>query len=458
MLLQQMISKSKNLSPLFCKYNLPCKRKKTNRAPKGFQYLPKNYLWDEIPEPKTHCDVTGWNINSKRTGVIAQKICMMTAHNEYLQTFPVTILHVDDNIVTQIKTEDKEGFYSIQVGAGERKIKNTKKPQLGHYANVPNLKKPKRLLEEFRVTKESVVPIGTKLFAQHFIPGQFVDIRGKTVGKGFQGAMKRWGFGGGPASHGASKSHRSLGSTGACQDPGRVWKGKKMAGRMGHKNRTVKNLFLWKIDTKMNLLYVKGSVPGKPGTWLRVIDAKNKKYPKEEIPPFPTFQPKEGEEYPIDLQAKMKPMKSVDDYNIDYQEDDIESFNLSFEYADEQEAKRLAKIKDIVEKRKKTQEEQATQKIENRKKEKQKRKEKRKEKRALLKERDEEHYIKEQELLKKELEEDELLNQELENDNEYDDDEYDTEEDVDEEEEEENNNKDEENKDNEKNEAEDLFK
>lgn len=172
---------------------------------------------------------------------------------------------------------DKPGHFALQLGAGSKKPKQLTRAALGHFA--AHGVSPKRVLSEFPVSEDAMLPAGTKLGASHFVPGQHVDVQGRTIGKGFQGPMKRWGFAGLPASHGTTKKHRAHGSIGNSQDPGRVWKGKKMAGRMGNRKRTVQNVFVYKVDPERNLLYVKGQVPGKAGLFLKVRDALRKPPP-----------------------------------------------------------------------------------------------------------------------------------------------------------------------------------
>lgn len=199
----------------------------------------------------------------------------------------MTVLQLDKCEVVQVKTADKHGYTALQMGVGGMKEKNVTKPLYGHFASAGVA--PKRLLMEFRISEDAVIPAGTEISALHFVPGQHVDVCGTSVGKGMQGVMKLHNFKGQRATHGVSKTHRHAGSTGQCQDPGRVFKGKKMAGRMGGKRVTNRNLWVYKIDPDRNLLYVKGTVPGKPGGFVRVTDARDQKFEDGNPPPFPTF-------------------------------------------------------------------------------------------------------------------------------------------------------------------------
>ncbi|CAM6087683.1 unnamed protein product [Calypogeia fissa] len=230
---------------------------------------------------------------SRRTGVVAIKCGMTAEWDRWGSRIPVTVLWVDDNQVTQVKTEGKEGHYALQVGAGQKKPKQLSKPELGHFIaqGVPL----KRKLVEFRVSEDGLLPVGTSINVRHFVPGQYIDVAGITTGKGFQGGMKRWGFSGMPASHGASLSHRSIGSTGGRQDPGKVFKGKKMPGQMGAKRTTIKNIWVYRIDPARNLMWVKGQIPGHAGNFVELRDAVFNK-PDPSSLPFPTFFPSPGED------------------------------------------------------------------------------------------------------------------------------------------------------------------
>lgn len=218
-----------------------------------------------------------------RTGVLAQKVGMTRIFDEQGRHVPVTVLQLDACQVVDVRTEDKDGYTAVQVGAGRAKAKNTTKPMRGHFAKSKVA--PKAKLGEFRVSPDALLEPGQELTASHFVPGQFVDATGTSFGRGFSGVMKRHNFSGLRATHGVSAVHRSMGSTGQMQDPGRVFKGKKMAGRMGDRTVTTQNLKIISVDEGRNLLLVQGNVPGKEGGWLRIRDARKKALP--EGAPYP---------------------------------------------------------------------------------------------------------------------------------------------------------------------------
>jgi len=206
-----------------------------------------------------------------RTGVIAKKLGMTRFFDEDGAHVPVTVLSLDGCQVTAQRTQAKDGYVALQLGAGAKKAKNTSQAMRGHFAKA--LVEPKRILAEFRVEEADLIEVGAEFTADHFVPGQKVDIQGVTVGKGFAGAIKRWHFGGLRATHGVSVSHRSHGSTGQRQDPGKVFKNKKMAGHLGQDNITTQNITVWRVDVERGLILVKGAVPGAEGSYVKVRDA-----------------------------------------------------------------------------------------------------------------------------------------------------------------------------------------
>ncbi|MEL6978281.1 MAG: 50S ribosomal protein L3 [Pseudomonadota bacterium] len=212
-----------------------------------------------------------------RSGVIAQKLGMTRVFSEDGRQTPVTVLRMDSVQVVAQRTEERDGYSAVQLGAGFAKAKNVTQPQRGHFAKASVA--PKRKVVEFRVSADNLIDVGAELSAEHFLPGQHVDVSGTSVGKGFAGAMKRHNFGGLRASHGVSISHRAHGSTGQCQDPGKVFKGKKMAGHMGAARVTVQNLEVVKTDAERGLIMVKGAVPGPKGGWVMVRDAVKRAMP-----------------------------------------------------------------------------------------------------------------------------------------------------------------------------------
>ncbi len=227
-----------------------------------------------------------------RSGVIAKKLGMTRMFDEFGQHVPVTVLQLDAVQVVAQKTREKDGYNALQLGYGKAKVKRTSKALRGHFAKAKV--EPKRRLVEFRVSDEAMLDVGREIRASHFVPGQYVDVAGRSIGKGFAGGMKRHNFSGLEATHGVSISHRSHGSTGQCQDPGKVFKGKKMAGHMGDARVTTQNLEVVSIDEDRNLILVKGAVPGAKNGYVEVRDALKKALPDEV--PFPTSEIKAAEE------------------------------------------------------------------------------------------------------------------------------------------------------------------
>jgi large subunit ribosomal protein L3 len=214
-----------------------------------------------------------------RTGLIAQKMGMTRVFSEDGNHVPVTVLKVDNCQVVAVRTNDKDGYTAVQLGVGKAKVKNVTKPMRGHFAKAKV--EPKRRLVEFRVSDKGMIEVGAELSVEHFLPGQIVDVAGTSIGKGFAGVMKRWNFSGLEASHGVSISHRSPGSTGQRQDPGRTFPGKKMAGHLGDKRITVQNLTVVSTDAARGLLMIRGAVPGANGGYVLVTDAKKRKAPTD---------------------------------------------------------------------------------------------------------------------------------------------------------------------------------
>lgn len=215
----------------------------------------------------------------ERTGLIAKKVGMTRVYREDGEHLPVTVMQLDNCQVVGQRSVDKHGYTALQLGAGEKKSKRVNKAERGFFAaaNVA----PKSKLVEFRIDEENLIDVGAELSAEHFIAGQRVDVTGTTIGKGFAGAMKRHNFGGLRATHGVSISHRSHGSTGQCQDPGKVFKGKKMAGHMGARRRTTQNIEVVRTDVDRGLILLKGAVPGPKGGWVLIKDAVKKALPED---------------------------------------------------------------------------------------------------------------------------------------------------------------------------------
>ena len=218
-----------------------------------------------------------------RSGILAKKVGMTRLFMEDGKQIPVTVLQLDGLQVVGNRTSDKDGYTAVTLGAGTAKVKRGSQAMRGHFA--AQKVEPKRKLVEFRVTEDNLIGVGEEISAEHFLAGQKVDVSGTSIGKGFAGAMKRHNFGGLRASHGVSISHRSRGSTGQCQDPGKVFKGKKMAGHMGAARVTTQNLEVVKTDADRGLIMIKGAVPGSKGGWVTVKDAVKKKLP--DGVPFP---------------------------------------------------------------------------------------------------------------------------------------------------------------------------
>jgi len=226
-----------------------------------------------------------------RSGVIAQKVGMTRLFTEAGAHVSVTVLRLANCQVVGHRTKEKNGYVALQLGSGSRKVKNVTKAERGNFA-VAKVE-PKRKVTEFRVSEDAMIPVGAEITADHFVPGQFVDVTGTSIGKGFAGGMKRWNFGGLRASHGVSISHRSIGSTGGRQDPGKTFKNKKMPGHMGVERITTLNLKIAQVDVERGLILIEGSVPGAKGGWITVRDAV-KKAPPKDLPKPGKFRLAEG--------------------------------------------------------------------------------------------------------------------------------------------------------------------
>jgi large subunit ribosomal protein L3 len=214
-----------------------------------------------------------------RSGVIAQKVGMTRVFTDAGEHLSVTVLRLANCQVVAHRTKDKNGYIALQLGSGTRKVRNVGKAERGHFA-VAKVE-PKRKLAEFRVGENELIPVGAEITADHFVVGQFVDVTGTSVGKGFAGGMKRWNFGGLRATHGVSVSHRSIGSTGGRQDPGKTFKNKKMPGHMGVDRVTTLNLKVVQTDVERGLILVEGAVPGSKGGWITLRDAVKKALHKD---------------------------------------------------------------------------------------------------------------------------------------------------------------------------------
>jgi len=244
-----------------------------------------------------------------RSGVIAQKVGMTRVFTDAGNHVPVTVLKLGQCQVIGHRAKDKNGYVALQLGAGARKVKNMSKAERGHFAAAKV--EPKRKLVEFRVSEDALIPVGAEITADHFVVGQYVDVTGTSIGKGFAGPMKRWNFGGLRASHGVSVSHRSHGSTGGRQDPGKTFKNKKMAGHMGVERVTTLNLRVVQTDIERGLILVEGAVPGAKGGWISVRDAVKKALPKDAPKPG-KFREAGAEIQPVEKPAE-KPASTQDE-------------------------------------------------------------------------------------------------------------------------------------------------
>jgi large subunit ribosomal protein L3 len=227
-----------------------------------------------------------------RSGVIAQKMGMTRLFTEAGEHVPVTVLRLGQCQVVGHRTGEKNGYVALQLGAGSRKVNRVSKAERGHFAIAKV--EPKRKLAEFRVNEDELIPVGAEITADHFVAGQYVDVTGTSIGKGFAGGMKRWNFGGLRATHGVSISHRSIGSTGGRQDPGKTFKNKKMPGHMGVERVTTLNLRVMQTDVERGLILVEGAVPGAKGGWITVRDAVKKKLPEGVPTPGKFRLPEDG--------------------------------------------------------------------------------------------------------------------------------------------------------------------
>lgn len=229
-----------------------------------------------------------------RTGLIAQKLGMSRVFTGEGNHVAVTVLRVDNCQVVAQRTPDKDGYTALQLGVGAAKVKNVTKPQRGHFAKAKV--EPKAKIVEFRVSEDALVPVGAEITAAHFVPGQYVDVTGTSIGKGFAGGMKRHNFHGLRASHGVSVSHRSLGSTGQRQSPGKTFKNKKMAGHLGNERVTTQSVQIVVADAERGLIFIKGAVPGSDKGWVLIKDAVKRKAP--DGLPFPAALRGDGAEAP----------------------------------------------------------------------------------------------------------------------------------------------------------------
>jgi large subunit ribosomal protein L3 len=279
-----------------------------------------------------------------RTGVIAKKVGMTRLFQDDGRHVPVTVLALDNVQVVARREAEKDGYVAVQLGAGSAKAKNLSKPERGHFGKAEV--EPKARIAEFRVAEDALLDVGAEISAAHYVAGQLVDIQGVTQGKGFAGAMKRWGFGGLRATHGVSVSHRSHGSTGNRQDPGKVFKNKKMAGHMGARNRTQQNLEVVRTDAERGLIFVRGSVPGHKGGWLLVHDAVKVARPADA--PYPaglkgTREEEQHEEAPAGMVEEaavheLPPLPGAEEVQAGVEASDAQAAETAAEEAAEQPA------------------------------------------------------------------------------------------------------------------------
>jgi large subunit ribosomal protein L3 len=232
-----------------------------------------------------------------RSGVIAQKVGMTRVFTDAGLHVPVTVLRLANCQVVAHRTKDKNGYVALQLGSGTRKVKNVTKAERGNFALAKV--EPKRSVAEFRVSEDALIPVGAEITADHFVPGQYVDVTGTSIGKGYAGGMKRWNFGGLRASHGVSVSHRSIGSTGGRQDPGKTFKNKKMPGQLGGERVTTLNVKVVQTDVERGLILIEGAVPGAKGGWITVRDAVKKAPPKDLPKPGKFRQASEAAAAPV---------------------------------------------------------------------------------------------------------------------------------------------------------------
>mmetsp|Transcript_18454 Transcript_18454/g.44543 ORF Transcript_18454/g.44543 Transcript_18454/m.44543 type:complete len:411 (+) Transcript_18454:159-1391(+) len=292
--------------------------------------LLKTYSEEEFERelmPENFLDNPIWTLRDKRCGALAIKVGMMPVWDDWGVRHACTVLWLDRNVVLGHKTVENHGYSAVQLAAGERKAKNVGKCVMGQYQSSDVVKdSPPYTVCEFRVSSEDhLLPLDTVIHARHFVPGQNLDVSGISKGKGFQGAMKRHGFAGMPASHGTSLSHRALGSTGNCQDPGKVFKGKKMAGHMGAERVTTQNLRIVKIDRGRDLIYVAGPVAGQKGAFVELRDAVKKPLWRTDMvvdslerPPLPTFEYDDAIDGSGETYEEFMPLGPDDPLDADY--------------------------------------------------------------------------------------------------------------------------------------------